>query len=100
MEGCVRLMKGDEKRPVNIGNLHEMSVLEIARMIIEISSSESELVYEGLPEDYPKRRCPQIRRAKETLGWEPWIGGREGLHKTLSCFSRQLTDRQEASSRR
>jgi dTDP-glucose 4,6-dehydratase len=67
IEGCVRLMKGEENRPVNIGNPHEMSVLEIARMVIEISSSESELIYEGLPEDDPKRRCPQIRRAKETL---------------------------------
>jgi nucleoside-diphosphate-sugar epimerase len=94
------LMKGEEKRPVNIGNPHEMSVLEIARMVIEISSSESELIYEGLPEDDPERRCPQIRRAKGTLSWEPRIGAREGLHKTLSWFSRQLTDRQEASSRR
>ena len=100
IEGCVRLMKGEENRPVNIGNPHEMSVLEIARMVIEISASESELIYEGLPEDDPKRRCPQIRRAKETLGWEPCIGAREGLHKTLSWFSRQLTYRQEASSRR
>jgi hypothetical protein len=77
-----------------LGNPHEMSVLEIARMVIEISSSESVFIYEGLPEDDPKRRCPQIRRAKETLSWEPCIGAREGLHKTLSWFFRQLTDRQ------
>lgn len=101
IEGCVRLMKDEEKRPVNVGNPHEMSVLEIARIVIQISSSESELIYEGLPEDDPKRRCPQLRRAKETLSWEPCIGSREGLHKTLSWFSRQLTDRrQEASSSR
>ena len=53
-----------------------MSVLEIARIVIQISSSESELIYEGLPEDDPKRRCPQLRRAKETLSWEPCIGAR------------------------
>jgi dTDP-glucose 4,6-dehydratase len=64
IEGCVRLMKGEEKRPVNIGKPHEMSVLEIARIVIEFSSSEGELIYEGLPEHDPKRRCPQIRRAK------------------------------------
>ena len=47
------MMKSEERRPVNIGNPHEMGVLEIARMVIEISSSESELIYEGLPEDDP-----------------------------------------------
>jgi dTDP-glucose 4,6-dehydratase len=100
IEGCARLMKSEERHPVNIGNPHEMSVLEIARMVIEISSSESELIYEGLPEDYPKRRCPQIRRAKETLGWEPRVGAREGLRKTIEWFAGQLADRQEALSGR
>jgi dTDP-glucose 4,6-dehydratase len=84
IDGVFRLMKSSEGRTVNIGNPHEMSVIEIARIIVEISSSETELVYEELPEDDPKRRCPDIRRAKETLGWEPRIGAREGLSKTIN----------------
>jgi dTDP-glucose 4,6-dehydratase len=62
-------MKSRESRPVNIGNPVEYSVGEIARMVIEISGyKEGEVVHEGLPEDDPKRRCPDISRAKEVLG--------------------------------
>ena len=93
-------MKSSERRPVNIGNPHEMSVLEIARMVIEISGSRSELVYEELPEDDPKRRCPEIMRAEETLGWQPRVGAGEGLPNTIEWFAERLPDRQEASSRR
>jgi dTDP-glucose 4,6-dehydratase len=100
IEGTFRLMKSQERRPVNIGNPHEMSVLEIAETIVEISGSESEMVFEPLPEDDPKRRCPEISRAREVLGWEPRIPVREGLQRTLSWFAGQLADRQEAPSRR
>ena len=100
IEGVFRLMKSSESRPVNIGNPHEMSVLEIARMVIEICGSRSELVYEELPEDDPKRRCPEIRRAKESLGWQPRVVAREGLPNTMKWFAERLPDRQEASSRR
>jgi nucleoside-diphosphate-sugar epimerase len=79
---------------VNIGNPHEMSVLEIAEMIIEISKeissgSSSELVFEPLPEDDPKRRCPDIGRAREVLGWEPRVAIDEGLRATLEWFARR-----------
>jgi UDP-glucuronate decarboxylase len=92
IEGTFRLMKSTESRPVNIGNPHEMSVLEIAQMIIEISKeissgSESELVFEPLPEDDPKRRCPDIGRAREVLGWEPRVPVDEGLRATLEWFA-------------
>jgi dTDP-glucose 4,6-dehydratase len=89
IEGTFRLMKSTESRPVNIGNPHEMSVLEIARMIIEISGSPSELVFEPLPEDDPKRRCPDITRAREALGWEPRVAVDEGLRATLDWFARR-----------
>jgi nucleoside-diphosphate-sugar epimerase len=72
-------------------------VAEIVWMIIELSGSESELVYEPLPEDDPKRRCPDIARAKETLGWEPRVPVREGLRKTLEWFAAR-SNRPEASS--
>ena len=64
-----------------------MSVLEIAEMIIELSGSSSELVYEPLPEDDPKRRCPEIRRARGAFGWEPRTPVREGLKRTLIWFA-------------
>ena len=98
IEGVFRLMKSSESRPVNLGNPVEHTVLEIAQTIIEISGSESEMVFEPLPENDPKRRCPQIARARGALGWEPRVGAREGLHKTLNWFAGRLAGRQEASS--
>jgi dTDP-glucose 4,6-dehydratase len=89
IEATFRLMKSSESRPVNIGNPHEHTVGEIARMIIEISGHEGELVYEPLPEDDPKRRCPDISRAREVLGWEPRVPAREGLKKTFEWFAEQ-----------
>jgi dTDP-glucose 4,6-dehydratase len=55
--------------------------------VIELSGSESEIVYEPLPADDPKRRRPEITRAREVLGWEPEVGAREGLKKTLAWFA-------------
>ena len=92
IEGTFRLMKSKESRPVNIGNPHEMSVLKIAQMIIEISGSSSELIYEPLPEDDPSQRCPDIRRAREVLGWEPRTPVREGLKRTLSWFAERVPE--------
>jgi len=99
IEGVIRLMKSDETRPVNIGNPVEYTVGDIAEMIIELSGSQSEISHQPLPEDDPRQRCPDITRARETLGWEPQTQAREGLQKTLSYFA-QLAEHQEASSRR
>jgi dTDP-glucose 4,6-dehydratase len=87
IEGTFRLTRSQESRPVNIGNPREYTVGEVARMVIELSGSESEIVYEPLPADDPKRRCPDIGRAREVLGWEPEVGAREGLKKTLEWFA-------------
>ena len=100
IEGIIRLMRSTENRPVNIGNPREMSILEIARKIVEITSSQSELVFKALPTDDPKRRCADIGRAREVLRWEPRVGLYEGLTKTIEWFAQRLPDRQEASSRR
>jgi dTDP-glucose 4,6-dehydratase len=90
LEGILRLMRSSEARPVNIGNPNEMSVRQVAEMIIELSGSESKLAYEPLPEDDPKQRCPDISRAREVLlGWEPRVAAREGLEKTLSWFAQR-----------
>jgi dTDP-glucose 4,6-dehydratase len=86
VEGVYRLMQSDEGRPVNIGNPVEYTVREIAEMVIELSGSHSEIVHQPLPEDDPRRRCPDISRARETLGWEPQTPATEGLGKTLAWF--------------
>jgi dTDP-glucose 4,6-dehydratase len=87
IEGTLRLMRSSESRPVNIGNPQELGVRQVAEMILELCGSGSELVFESLPEDDPRRRCPDIMRAREALGWEPRVPAREGLRKTLSWFA-------------
>ena len=88
VEGAFRLMRSHENRPVNIGNPVEYTVGEIAEMVVQLSGSRSEIVYLPLPEDDPKRRCPDIGRAREALGWEPQTPATEGLSKTLAWFAR------------
>jgi dTDP-glucose 4,6-dehydratase len=100
IEGVFRLMKSEETRPVNIGNPNEYSVREVADMVVELSGSPSRHVYQPLPQDDPKQRCPDITRAREALGWEPRVGAREGLEKTLSWFAGRLAERQEVLTRR
>ena len=72
---------------MNIGNPEEMSVLEFADRVIEITESESRIVFEELPVDDPKVRRPDIERAKEVLGWEPEVGLGAGLKDTVSYFN-------------
>jgi len=72
--------------PVNIGNPHEVTILEIARKILDLTSSGSKIVYENLPEDDPKVRRPDIERAKSLLGWSPTISLEEGLRRTIDHF--------------
>jgi dTDP-glucose 4,6-dehydratase len=100
VEGVFRLVRSTETRPVNIGNPNELTVREVADMVIEISGSESELVYEPLPEDDPKQRCPDITRAGESLGWVPRVGAREGLEKTLAWFAERADGGYEMTSGR
>ena len=98
IEGAVRLMRSSESRPVNIGNPIEYSVREVAGLILDLSGSESPIVYEPLPEDDPRRRCPEIRRAREVLGWEPRVQAEEGLKKTLTWFAARSSKSEEVSA--
>jgi dTDP-glucose 4,6-dehydratase len=100
IEGTWRLMNSSEPRPVNVGNPQEMRVREIAELVIELSGGESDIVYEPLPEDDPRRRCPDIGRAREALGWEPRVGAHEGLKKTLDWFAGRLEGTERATTRR
>ncbi|MDB6108648.1 MAG: dTDP-glucose 4,6-dehydratase [Pedosphaera sp.] len=86
IEGIYRLMNSSSVDPVNIGNPHEMSMLEFAREIIEATGSRSKIVFKPLPQDDPKQRRPNITRAKTKLGWEPKVPLKEGLKKTIEYF--------------
>lgn len=86
IDGIYRLIMSGCADPVNIGNPAEMSVLDFAKVIIEITGSRSKIVYEDLPIDDPKVRRPDISKAKELLGWEPKVELREGLRQTIDYF--------------
>ena len=92
IEGWMRLMAtGDDiTGPINIGNPGEFTMLELAENVIELTGSNSQLVYEPLPADDPKQRQPDITLAKEKLGWEPTVPLREGLAKTIEYFDALL----------
>jgi dTDP-glucose 4,6-dehydratase len=100
VEGVFRLMCSAETHPVNIGNPNERTVREIAEMVIELSGSGSELGHGPLPEDDPKRRCPNITRAREVLGWEPRVSASEGLQKTIDWFAGLQANPEAPSARR
>ena len=89
IEGIYRLLLSDEWRPVNIGNPHEISLLEFAKEIITLSESTSKIVFKPLPQDDPKQRQPDINRAKEVLGWEPKVTRKQGLALTYDYFKNQ-----------
>jgi dTDP-glucose 4,6-dehydratase len=86
VEGLYALMLSSEKEPVNLGNPQEMSVLEMAETIREITGSKSRIVRLPLPEDDPKVRQPDVSRARTALGWEPKVDVRDGLRRTVAWF--------------
>jgi dTDP-glucose 4,6-dehydratase len=86
IEGIYRLMMSDEHLPVNIGNPNEITILEFAERIRKQFDNAPPIVYEPLPQDDPKRRCPDITKAKRILKWEPRVGLEEGLKLTLAYF--------------
>ena len=103
VEGMVRMMDfetGEQKKerdytkphlsgfpgPINIGNPHEVSIREIAEKVVKLVGSKSPIVFEDLPEDDPRRRCPDISKAKKYLGWTPKITLDEGLKATIEYF--------------
>jgi dTDP-glucose 4,6-dehydratase len=86
VEGIARLMEVDYHLPVNIGNPHEMTILDFAKKVIELTGSNSKIEFKPLPQDDPKRRKPNIDLAKQLLGWEPKVSLDEGLKKTIAYF--------------
>jgi dTDP-glucose 4,6-dehydratase len=86
VDGLFRLLMSDIVEPVNIGNPNELSMLELAEEVRELTGSSSEIVFKSLPEDDPKVRQPDITRAQTLLGWEPRVDRREGLMRTIEYF--------------
>lgn len=89
IEGIYRLMMSDYCYPVNIGNPTELTILDFAKEIISLTGGRSQLVYKDLPVDDPKRRKPDITKAKTLLNWEPKVDLKEGLKRTIEWFSKQ-----------
>ena len=95
IDGIAGLMASDDDftGPVNLGNPHECTVLELAELIIELCNSPSEIVFAPLPADDPARRCPDITLARAMLKWEPRVPLREGLARTIEYFDALLGNR-------
>lgn len=86
VDGLYRLMFSDERYPVNLGNPQELTIREFAEQVRRWMGSTSPLLYQPLPEDDPKRRQPDIAKAKSVLGWEPKVPLDEGLRETVEYF--------------
>ena len=95
VRGYMLMAESDVHVPVNIGNPEELTLIELAKTVIEVTESKSEIVFEALPIDDPQVRQPDITRAKELLGWEPEVSLRDGLRMTIEKAGvEQLVDAQ------
>jgi dTDP-glucose 4,6-dehydratase len=90
IDGIIRLLNSDEAEPVNLGNPEEISILDFAKEIVRLTGSRSRIVFHPLPQNDPKVRQPDIRKAKRILGWEPRVSREEGLRKTLQYFKGKI----------
>jgi len=91
IEGIKKLLYSDEADPVNLGNPEEITVLDFAKEIIDLTGSKSRIIFCPLPENDPKVRQPDITKAKTILGWEPRVSRQEGLRRTLQYFKKKLS---------
>lgn len=86
VDGLIKMMKSREIGPVNLGNPQEISILNLAKLIIRLTNSKSKIVFKKLPKDDPKKRKPDIKKAKEKLKWQPKVDIETGLIKTINYF--------------
>jgi dTDP-glucose 4,6-dehydratase len=97
VEGIYRLLMSDYAQPVNIGNPDEISLLDFAQEILQLTGANQKIVFKPLPVDDPKQRRPDISKAQSILGWQPMVDRAEGLAKTYDYFkglSREELDKQ------
>ncbi len=90
IEGIYRLLESNEHEPVNIGNPRELTILEFAERVRSLVGTKAPIVLRPLPQDDPKRRCPDIAKARRILNWEPKVNLEEGLQITYDFFKRQV----------
>jgi len=98
IEGIYRLFMRGDNNPTNIGNPNEFTVRQLAELVIELTGTKSQIVQRELPVDDPKVRQPDIRRAREMLGWEPAVSLRDGVSRTIEYF-RSVLAREAVSAR-
>ena len=98
VEGLYRLLLSEQTAPVNLGNPDEITLLRLAKSVIEQTASRSQIVFEPLPIDDPLRRRPDISRALSTLMWQPRVGLREGIDRVIPYFKSQLGVLQASSA--
>jgi len=91
VDGIYRLLHADFHEPVNLGNPNEVSILDFAKEIVALSSSDRKIEYKPLPQDDPKVRKPDITRARTLLGWEPKVDRHDGMKRTMDFFRSKLT---------
>jgi len=89
VEAILKMMATDYSLPLNLGNPSEYSILELAKLVLELTASSSSLVFSSLPEDDPKQRQPDISKAKKLLGWQPVVPLKDGLRKTIAYFKNE-----------
>lgn len=86
IEGIYKLLMSDYSLPVNIGNPHEITILDFAKEIIKLTGTNQKIIFKPLPKDDPLQRQPDITKAKEILNWEPKVSRKEGMKKTFEYF--------------
>jgi UDP-glucuronate decarboxylase len=94
IDGLIRMMATPAANvgPINIGNPEEFTILQLAKLVIEMTGSHSKIIHRPKPQDDPRKRRPDISRAQETLNWSPRISLGEGLNKTVAYFEKMLHD--------
>jgi dTDP-glucose 4,6-dehydratase len=92
LDGIYRLLESDEHDPMNIGNPHEITILEFAERVRALVGSKEPIVFRPLPQDDPKQRCPDIAKARRILKWEPKINLEEGLKRTYEYFRKKVAE--------
>ena len=93
IEGITRFMKADYTGPLNLGTTYEFTVLDLARKVIKLTGSKSKIVYLPLPQDDPKRRRPDLTRARKLLKWKPCVSLEEGLERSIAWFRKDINSR-------
>ena len=100
VEGITRLMQVEHHEPVNLGNPEEYTILQLAKQVVELTKSRSQIVFRPLPQDDPKQRCPDISKAKRLLDWGPTVPLSQGLARTIDWFKHRLAADAGAGSAR